>query len=83
MSFRLVAAHEGRACAALRGAAGMKILPTAIPDVLIREPEAFGDDRGWFMERYNEKRFRGELIRLSLLPWAHRARPTDQLAPGG
>lgn len=61
----------------------MKILPTAIPDVLILEPEAFGDDRGWFMERYNEQRFQGELIRLGFFPWTHRARPADQRAPGG
>lgn len=37
----------------------MKILPTAIPDVLIREPEAFVDGRGWFIQSDNEKRFQG------------------------
>jgi dTDP-4-dehydrorhamnose 3,5-epimerase len=31
--------------------------PTAIPDVLVIEPKAFGDDRGWFFESFNEKDF--------------------------
>jgi dTDP-4-dehydrorhamnose 3,5-epimerase len=33
------------------------VTPTAIPDVLIIEPKAFGDDRGWFFESFNEKDF--------------------------
>lgn len=36
----------------------MRIQPTAIPDVLILEPEVFGDERGSFYESYNERRFR-------------------------
>ena len=35
----------------------MKITPTAIPDVLIIEPKVFGDERGFFMESYNQKVF--------------------------
>lgn len=35
----------------------MKITPTAIPDVLILEPKVFGDDRGFFMESFNQKVF--------------------------
>ena len=35
----------------------MKFIPTAIPDVVIIEPAVFGDDRGWFMEAFNEARF--------------------------
>lgn len=31
--------------------------PTAIPDVLVIEPKVFGDDRGWFLESFNEKDF--------------------------
>ncbi|GEQ98983.1 dTDP-4-dehydrorhamnose 3,5-epimerase [Iodidimonas gelatinilytica] len=38
----------------------MKILPTALPDVKIIEPKVFGDDRGFFMETWNARRF-GEL----------------------
>lgn len=35
----------------------MKIVPTDIADVLIIEPQVFGDDRGFFFESYNEKAF--------------------------
>ncbi len=35
----------------------MKILPTEIPDVLIIEPQVFGDDRGFFFESFNKKKF--------------------------
>lgn len=33
----------------------MKIIETVIPDVKILEPRVFGDDRGFFMESYNQK----------------------------
>lgn len=36
----------------------MKIIPTTIPDVLILEPKLFGDDRGFFFESFNERRWR-------------------------
>ena len=36
----------------------MKVIPTAIPDVLILEPKVFGDHRGFFFESYNEQVFR-------------------------
>lgn len=35
----------------------MKIIPTAIPDVLIIEPKVFGDERGFFFESFNAKAF--------------------------
>lgn len=35
----------------------MHIQTTAIPDVLIIEPKVFGDDRGFFYESFNERRF--------------------------
>ena len=35
----------------------MKVLPTAIPEVLIIEPAVFGDERGFFFESYNERAF--------------------------
>lgn len=35
----------------------MQIIPTRIPDVLIIEPKVFGDDRGFFYESFNAKRF--------------------------
>lgn len=36
----------------------MKITETSIPDVKIIEPKVFGDERGFFMETWNEKAFR-------------------------
>jgi dTDP-4-dehydrorhamnose 3,5-epimerase len=36
----------------------MKVIPTDIPDVLIIEPQVYGDDRGFFFESFNEKAFR-------------------------
>lgn len=35
----------------------MKLVPTAIPDVVIFEPKLFGDERGFFFESFNERRF--------------------------
>ncbi len=35
----------------------MKITRTEIPDVLVIEPTVFADDRGFFFESYNEKKF--------------------------
>jgi dTDP-4-dehydrorhamnose 3,5-epimerase len=35
----------------------MKAIPTAIPDVMIIEPAVFGDDRGFFFESFNHRRF--------------------------
>ena len=35
----------------------MKIVPTAIPDLLVIEPRVFGDDRGFFFESFNRKKF--------------------------
>lgn len=35
----------------------MKIVETGIPDVLLIEPQVFGDSRGFFYESYNEKAF--------------------------
>lgn len=35
----------------------MNVIKTAIPDVLIIEPEVFGDERGFFLESFNQKVF--------------------------
>ncbi len=35
----------------------MKVTPTKIPDVLIIEPRVFGDDRGFFLESFNQQVF--------------------------
>jgi dTDP-4-dehydrorhamnose 3,5-epimerase len=39
----------------------LKVIPTAIPDVLIIEPKVFGDERGFFFESFNRRQF-AELI---------------------
>jgi dTDP-4-dehydrorhamnose 3,5-epimerase len=36
----------------------MKIIPTAIADVLIIEPRVFGDARGFFFESFNQQAFK-------------------------
>lgn len=35
----------------------MKVTPTKIPDVLLMEPQVFGDDRGFFFESFNQRKF--------------------------
>lgn len=35
----------------------MRVIPTAIPDVLIIEPKVFGDARGFFFESFNQRAF--------------------------
>ena len=35
----------------------MKVIPLAIPDVLLIEPRVFGDERGFFYESFNQQRF--------------------------
>ncbi len=36
----------------------MQTITTPIPDVLVLEPKVFGDDRGFFFESFNERRWR-------------------------
>ncbi len=36
----------------------MKVVRTAIPEVLLLEPKVFGDERGFFFEPYNRRAFR-------------------------
>jgi len=35
----------------------MKFIPTEIPDVILIQPKVFGDQRGFFMETYQAKKF--------------------------
>ena len=44
----------------------MKLVPTALPGVLIVEPTVFGDERGWFMESFNQARWEAQLHALGL-----------------
>ena len=52
----------------------MRLLPTAIPEVVIVEPAVFGDDRGWFLESWSQPRFDAALRTHGLPP----ARPFVQ-----
>ncbi|MDO9284184.1 MAG: dTDP-4-dehydrorhamnose 3,5-epimerase family protein, partial [Aquabacterium sp.] len=52
----------------------MKFIPTRLPDVVVIEPAVFGDERGWFMESFSQKRFADGLAALGLPP----ARPFVQ-----
>ena len=40
----------------------MKVIQTSIPEVVIIEPDVFGDSRGYFFESYSQKKF-DELVR--------------------
>lgn len=44
----------------------MKLTQLSIPDVVLIEPVVYADDRGWFMESFNEPRFHAELGKLGL-----------------
>jgi len=35
----------------------MNAIPTALPEVVLLEPKVFGDERGFFLESYNERVF--------------------------
>jgi dTDP-4-dehydrorhamnose 3,5-epimerase len=35
----------------------MEVTPTALPEVLLIEPEVFGDARGFFFESFNQRKF--------------------------
>ena len=41
----------------------MKVIPTAIPEVLIIEPTIYGDDRGFFFESFNQIKFENAIGR--------------------
>ncbi|PCI36717.1 MAG: dTDP-4-dehydrorhamnose 3,5-epimerase [Elusimicrobia bacterium] len=36
----------------------MKFIPTEIPEVILVEPDVFGDSRGFFLESYHEEKYR-------------------------
>ncbi|MCC1495743.1 dTDP-4-dehydrorhamnose 3,5-epimerase [Alcanivorax sp. 1008] len=49
----------------------MKIISTRIPDVKLIEPKVFGDERGFFMETWNEKAFREAGINVAFVQDNH------------
>lgn len=44
----------------------MKVETTKISGLLILHPQVFGDERGWFMESFNQQRFETVLKELNL-----------------
>jgi dTDP-4-dehydrorhamnose 3,5-epimerase len=44
----------------------MKFIQTTVPDVVVIEPAVFSDERGWFMESFNQQRFAQGLSQLGL-----------------
>ncbi|MCY6413489.1 dTDP-4-dehydrorhamnose 3,5-epimerase [Acinetobacter sp. VNH17] len=44
----------------------MNIIETKIKGLLILEPRVFGDERGWFMESFNQKNFEQVLVERGL-----------------
>ncbi len=45
--------------------------PTAIPDVILVEPKVFGDDRGFFLETYQQERYHAGGIPLPFVQDNH------------
>ena len=41
----------------------MKVTPLAIPDVVLIEPQVFGDERGFFFESFNQAKFEAAIGR--------------------
>jgi len=44
----------------------MKLIATDLPGVVLVEPAVFGDERGWFMESWSQRRFDTALQQLGL-----------------
>jgi len=51
----------------------MKITPTAIPEVMLVEPQVFGDERGFFLETYHKLKFEAGGIRVDFVQDNHSA----------
>ena len=45
----------------------MKIITTKIPDVLIIEPQVFQDNRGYFVETYNQAKFEANGLKYNFV----------------
>lgn len=44
----------------------MRMVPFGLPGLVVVEPSAFADSRGWFMETFNEAHFESKLSELGL-----------------
>ena len=59
----------------------MNIIETAIPGVLIIEPRVFGDDRGFFMESWNQRTFEAAGLEIDFVQDNH-SRPSRGVLRG-
>jgi dTDP-4-dehydrorhamnose 3,5-epimerase len=57
----------------------MKFTPTAIPEVLLIEPQVFQDERGFFLESYQAKKFAASGIPHTFVQDNHSASHQDVL----
>lgn len=57
----------------------MKTIATAIPDVIIIEPQVFEDERGFFMETWNQKTFTDNGIDAAFVQDNHSKSPQGTL----
>lgn len=49
----------------------MRFTPTRIPDVVVIEPQTFGDERGFFMEVWHQEKFREAGIDVNFVQENH------------
>ena len=49
----------------------MKLVETSIPDLIVIEPQVFGDDRGFFLESWSETKFAGLGLDLTFVQDNH------------
>jgi dTDP-4-dehydrorhamnose 3,5-epimerase len=45
----------------------MKFIKKVIPEVLIIEPNVFGDDRGYFLESFNQQKFEDKIGEINFI----------------
>lgn len=49
----------------------MKVLPSKIPDILVIEPQVFGDERGFFYESWNQRALAGQGLQAGFVQDNH------------
>jgi dTDP-4-dehydrorhamnose 3,5-epimerase len=49
----------------------MRVIPCSIPDLLVIEPDLFGDERGFFMETWHAKKYRAQGMALPFVQDNH------------
>ena len=60
----------------------MKVTPLSIPDVLLIEPQVFGDDRGFFFESFNQNKFEEAVKRKIIFVQDNHSRSSHNVLRG-